>query len=152
MKVLFNSIILSLLTLFLYWTGIYFLSGYNLSDNTAHLNLSSMLTRFNTDLKTFGFAFDNNGLNLVDSFFSKFDNILENFIDLASNGFNLLSPKNTAFKILLTGIVYIVKFVNFLLQPLNFIFGVVNSISSVLSTTISFVVAFVKMLVYPVFI
>lgn len=142
MKYFFISIVSFLMLLFIYWTAYYFLSGYNLTTNQAHLNISVMVKGLNNSEYLNNFVWD----DLI----TKFDNLRINSIDFISNKLDF--NRGGAFKILLTSFNYLVRMYNFLLTPFIQGLKVIFNLVDILTKCVNFIIAMLIFTFHPVFI
>lgn len=153
MRKLLYSISMSLIILFIYWVSIYYASGYNLTDNVAHLDLGSMVKAFTDNLgSNEQFVFTSNGLDVLTRFNNYFNNLFNKFSYIISNNLNIYEGSNSVFKLVINGINILVKSFTILLQPINLLSNIINNIVYTISKTIYFFKCFIQFLINPIFI
>lgn len=153
MRKLICSISMSMIILFIYWVAIYYAEGYNLTDNVAHLDLSTMIKQFSYNLNSNEkFVFNTNGMDALTKLNTYFDNLFVSINDIIDNQFEQYVGSNAFIGVLLTGMRILVKSLNTILQPINLLTNVINNIVYMISNTIYFFYCFVKLLVNPIFI
>ncbi len=142
MKYFFISIVSFLMLLFIYWTAYYFLSGYNLTSNTAHLDISTMLKSLNNSRYLNNFVWD----DLI----VKFDDLRYNLNDYINT--NLQFNSGSGFKVILNVLNYFVRFMNFLLNPFVRGLRVIFTLTDILTKCVNFIIAMLVFIFHPVFI
>lgn len=153
MRKLLYSISMSLIILFIYWVAIYYASGYNLTNNVAHLDLASMIKQFTNNLNSNEkFVFNTNGMDALTKLNDYFNSLFVKITDIIDNQLNIYTGSNSVFAIVLTGVRILVKALNTILQPINLLTNIINNIVYMLSNTIYFFYCFIKLLINPIFI
>lgn len=142
MKRLFIGVVFSCIIIFMYWTSIYFVNGYNLTTNVKHLDLGYMVNSL----------FNNNDysqsklLSDILGAFGKFTQFFSNVPELPNYA------SNNGFKIVINAVNYILRFTFILWQPLSFIFNLISAILTWLDLAADFVLNFLRFLLFPRFI
>lgn len=152
MRKLLFSISMSMIILFIYWVSIYYASGYNLTDNVAHLDFASMIKQFTNNLNgNNNFIYGANGLNALTKLNNYFDSLFNKITSIITKPF-IINNNEVGFSIILTGLKILVKGLNTILQPVNLLSNIINNIVYALANTIYFFRCFVKFLLEPIFI
>lgn len=141
MKKIFYSIIFSFMLLFIYWTCLYFIKGYNLTDNVKHLDLFTMIQNFNN--------FDSYS-DSVDLLFYNLNRLI-NTTDTWVNS-NVSFSSGNAFAIVINAINFIVRTLSKFAILGTLINNFVVSIMYFATMSLGFIFNIAKFVLFPIFI
>lgn len=141
MKKIFYSIIFSFMLLFVYWTCLYFIKGYNLTDNVRHLDLYSMIQNLN-NFHSYSDSVDLLFYNL---------NRLINTTDTWVNS-NVSFGSGNAFKIVLNAINFIARSISQFAILGTLINNFIVSIMNFATMSLGFIFNLARFILFPIFI
>lgn len=141
MKKIFYGIIFSFMLLFIYWTCLYFIKGYNLTDNVRHLDLSSMIQNLN-DLSSYSDSVDDLFKNL---------NRLINTTDTWVNS-EISFGSGSGFKVVLNAINFIVRTLSKFALLGTLINNFIVSIMNFATMSLGFIFNLARFVLFPIFI
>lgn len=141
MKKIFYGIIFSFMLLFVYWTCLYFIKGYNLTDNVRHLDLSSMIQNLN-DLSSYSDSVDDLFKNL---------NRLINTTDIWVNS-EISFGSGSGFKVVLNAINFIVRTLSKFALLGTLINNFIVSIMNFATMSLGFIFNLARFVLFPIFI
>lgn len=139
MQKLFYGVVMSFILVFLYWTAMYFVQGYNLTDKVGHLDFKSMSQSLN-NMASFSIY------DYIMLPFEKFNELLKN--GLPVNNWNVSS----GWKLLLNAFNYFLDFLGLLYKPIFFILNLLKNVFVLLEPVNDFVSVVLRFMLYPKFI
>lgn len=141
MKKIFYGIIFSFMLLFVYWTCLYFIQGYNLTDNVRHLDLYSMIQNLN-NLRSYS--------DSVDLLFNNLNRLI-NTTDTWVNS-NVSFRSGSGFKVILNAINFIVSTLSKFALLGTLINNFIVSIMNFATMSLGFIFNLARFILFPIFI